>query len=114
MTFEELKPYLRAEWKRIKEELLGDEYRPSAVLKVEIPKADGKGVPKAGVSTVIDRLIQKALRQVLSPSFEGEYSESSCGFRPGRSAHDAVRQARAYVREGRRWVVEIDLEKCFD
>src|SRR5499426_877208 len=114
MTVEELKPYLREEWKRIKEELLGDEYRPSAVLKVEIPKADGKGVRKLGIPTVIDRLIQQALHQVLSPIFEGDFSESSYGFRPGRSAHDAVRQARAYVSEGRRWVVDIDLEKFFD
>ena len=114
MTVEELKPYLREEWKRIKEELLADEYRPSAVLKVEIPKADGKGVRKLGIPTVIDRLIQQALHQVLSPIFEGGFSESSYGFRPGRSAQDAVRQARAYVSKGRRWVVDIDLEKFFD
>jgi len=114
MTVEELKPYLREEWKRIKEELLGGEYRPSAVLKVEIPKADGKGVRKLGIPTVIDRLIQQALHQVLSPIFEVGFSESSYGFRPGRRAQDAVRQARAYVSEGRRWVVDIDLEKFFD
>src|SRR5215467_1558621 len=114
MTVEELKPYLKEEWKRIKEELLADEYRPSAVLKVEIPKADGKGMRKLGIPTVIDRLIQQALHQVLSPIFEPDFSESSYGFRPGRSAQDAVRQARAYVSEGRRWVVDIDLEKFFD
>lgn len=114
MTVEELKPYLREEWKQIKEELLTGEYRPSAVLKVEIPKADGKGVRKLGIPTVIDRLIQQALHQVLSPIFEGGFSKSSYGFRPGRSAQDAVRQARAYVSKGRRWVVDIDLEKFFD
>ena len=114
MTVEELKPYLKEEWKRIKEELLADEYRPSAVLKVEIPKADGKGMRKLGIPTVIDRLIQQALHQVLSPIFEPDFSESSYGFRPGRSAQDAVRQARAYVSEGRRWIVDIDLEKFFD
>jgi len=114
MTVEELKAYLREEWKRIREELLTDEYRPSAVLKVEIPKADEKGVRKLGIPTVIDRLIQQALHQVLSSIFEGGFSESSYGFRPGRSAQDAVQQARAYVSEGRRWVVDIDLEKFFD
>jgi len=114
MTVEELKPYLREEWKRIKEELLAGEYRPSAVLKVEIPKADGKGMRKLGIPTVKDRLIQQALHQVLSPIFEPGFSESSYGFRPGRSAQDAVRQARAYVSDGRRWVVDIDLEKFFD
>ena len=114
MTVEELKPYLKEKWKRIKEELLSGEYRPSAVLKVEIPKADGKGVRKLGIPTVIDRLIQQALHQVLSPIFDGSFSESSYGFRPGRSAQDAVRQARAYVSGGRRWVVDLDLEKFFD
>ena len=114
MTVEQLKPHLKEEWKRIREELLADEYRPSAVLKVEIPKADGKGVRKLGIPTVLDRLIQQALHQVLGPIFESDFSESSYGFRPGRSAQEAVRQARAYVSEGRRWVVDIDLEKFFD
>src|SRR5262252_7867715 len=114
MTVGELKPYLREEWKGIKEELLAGEYRPSAVLKVEIPKADGKGMRKLGIPTVVDRLIQQALHQVLSPIFEPEFSESSYGFRPGRSAHQAVRQAREYVAEGRRWVADLDLEKFFD
>jgi len=114
MTVEELKPYLKEEWKRIKEELLEGRYEPKPVLKVEIPKADGKGVRKLGIPTVVDRLIQQALHQVMSPIFEPGFSESSYGFRPGRSAQDAVRQARAYVKEGRRWVVDMDLEKFFD
>src|SRR6202040_3976549 len=114
MTVEQLKPYLKEEWKRIKEELVRDDYRPSLVLKVEILKADGKGVRKLGIPTVVDRLIQQAMNQVLSVIFEPSFSESSYGFRPGRSAHGAVRQARAYVSEGRRWVVDLDLEKFFD
>ena len=114
MTVEQLKPYLKEEWKRIREEMVSDEYRPKPVLKVEIPKADGKGVRKLGIPTVVDRLIQQAIHQVLSVIFEPSFSESSYGFRPGRSAHDAVRQARAYVSEGRRWVVDMDLEKFFD
>ena len=114
MTVEELKPYLKEEWKRIREELLAGEYEPAPVLKVEIPKAEGKGVRKLGIPTVVDRLIQQAMHQVLSPIFEPGFSESSYGFRPGRSAQEAVRQARAYVGEGRRWVVDLDLEKFFD
>ena len=114
MTVEQLKPYLKEEWKRIREELLAGEYRPNHVLKVEIPKADGKGMRMLGIPTVVDRLIQQAMQQVLSAIFEGSFSESSYGFRPSRSAHGAVRQARAYVSEGRRWVVDLDLEKFFD
>jgi group II intron reverse transcriptase/maturase len=114
MTVEQLKPYLKEEWKRIREELLAGEYRPNLVLKVEIPKADGKGMRMLGIPTAVDRLIQQAMNQVLSTIFEPGFSESSYGFRPNRSAHGAVRQARGYVSEGRRWVVDLDLEKFFD
>jgi RNA-directed DNA polymerase len=113
MTVEQLKPYLQEHWAKIKEELLRGEYQPQPVRCVEIPKPQG-GMRQLGIPTVVDRLIQQALHQVLSPIFEPEFSESSYGFRPGRSAHQAVRQAREYVAEGRRWVADLDLEKFFD
>jgi len=114
MTVEQLRAYLREHWLRIKEELLAGSYQPQPVRKVEIPKPGGKGMRMLGIPTVIDRLIQQALHQVLSPIFEPSFSESSYGFRPNRSAQQAVVRARGYVREGRRWVVDIDLEKFFD
>src|SRR5207248_4943284 len=114
MTVEQLRAYLREHWQRIKEELLADDYHPQPVLKVEIPKPDGKGMRTLGIPTVVDRLIEQGLHQVLSPIFEPDFSESSYGFRPNRSAQQAVVKAREYVREGRRWVVDIDLEKFFD
>ena len=113
MSVEQLKPYLQAHWAQIKEALLNGTYQPQPVRCVEIPKPSG-GMRQLGIPTVVDRLIQQALHQILSPLFELNFSESSYGFRPGRSAHDAVKQARAYVAEGRRWVVDLDLEKFFD
>ena len=114
MTVEQLRAYLREHWQRIKAELLADDYHPQPVLKVEIPKPGSKGMRTLGIPTVVDRLIQQALHQVLSPVFERDFSESSYGFRPNRSAQQAVLKAREYVSEGRRWVVDIDLEKFFD
>ncbi len=114
VTVEQLRAYLREHWLRIKEELLAGGYQPQPVLKVEIPKPGDKGMRMLGIPTVIDRLIQQALHQVLSPLFEPSFSESSYGFRPQRSAQQAVLKAREYVREGRRWVVDTDLEKFFD
>ena len=114
LTVGQLRDYLREHWPRIKEELLTGNYQPQPVLKVEIPKPDGKGMRRLGIPTVVDRVIQQALHQVLSPIFEANFSESSYGFRPQRSAHQAVLKARQYVHEGRRWVVDIDLEKFFD
>jgi len=113
MTVEGLKPFLKAQWPDIKVQLQEGRYRPSAVRKVEIPKPGG-GMRMLGIPTVLDRLIQQALHQVMSPLFEAGFSNHSYGFRPGRSAAQAVQQARAYVEEGRRWVVDADLEKFFD
>ena len=113
MTVEDLKAHLVQHWPSIKEELLRGKYQPQPVLGVQIPKPGG-GERQLGIPTVVDRLIQQALHQVLSPIFEPDFSESSYGFRPGRSAHQAVRRARELVREGRRWVVDMDLEKFLD
>jgi len=113
MPVEQLKPYLQEHWAQIKEDLLNGAYQPQAVRCVEIPKPNG-GVRQLGIPTVVDRLIQQALHQVLSPLFEPNFSQSSYGFRPGRSAQQAVLAAQEHVAEGRRWVVDLDLEKFFD
>ncbi len=114
MPVSELRPFLKEHWSRIKEELLRGSYQPSAVREVMIPKPGSRGVRKLGIPTVVDRLIQQALHQVLSPIFDPFFSEHSYGFRPGHSAHQAVLQARQYVSSGRRWTVDMDLEKFFD
>jgi RNA-directed DNA polymerase len=113
MTVDELKGYFNAQWERIKRELLEGRYMPQPVREVGIPKPDG-GVRKLGIPTAVDRVIGQAIHQELEPVFEPGFSESSYGFRRGRSAHQAVERARRYVNEGRRWVVDIDLEKFFD
>jgi len=97
----------------IKAKLLAGKYIPQAVRRVDIPKPQG-GVKKLGIPTLTDRLIQQALHQVLQAIFELEFSASSYGFRPGRNAHQAVKAAQQYVAEGRRVVVDMDLEKFFD
>ena len=113
MEVGELRGYLKEHWPKIKEKLLEGSYQPVAVRRVEIAKPSG-GMRQLGIPTVVDRLIQQALNQVLSPIFDCNFSQSSYGFRPGRSAHQAVRQAQAYVASGKRWLVDIDLEKFFD
>ena len=109
----EFKDHLKPHWPTIKAKLLAGSYQPSPVRRVDIPKPQG-GVRTLGIPTLSDRLIQQALHQVLSPIFEAGFSESSYGFRPGRNAHQAVKAARRYVVEGRRVVVDMDLEKFFD
>lgn len=110
---EELPAYLKQHWPALREQLLTGRYQPSAIKRVDIPKPGG-GVRQLGIPTVLDRFIQQALLQVLQPVIDPTFSASSYGFRPGRSAHDAVCQAQRYVQSGRRWVVDVDLEKFFD
>jgi RNA-directed DNA polymerase len=114
MTVEQLKPHLVEHWPRIKEELLEGRYEPSPVRGVEIPKPGGGGMRVLGIPTALDRLIQQAIHQVLTPIFDPGFSSASYGFRPGRSAHDAVRAAQSHIASGRRFVVDLDLEKFFD
>ena len=114
MTTENLRLYLNEHWPKLKEALLNGTYKPNPVRAVEIPKPGNKGMRTLGIPTVLDRLIQQAIHQILSPIFDKGFSESSYGFRPNRSAHMAVKQSQIYVTNGKRWVVDIDLEKFFD
>jgi retron-type reverse transcriptase len=114
MTVEELRPYLQTHWLDIRARLDAGQYAPHPVRRVAIPKPDGKGERLLGIPTVVDRLIQQAVAQVLTPLFEPGFSPQSYGFRPGRKAHEAVVCAQGYIREGYTWVVDLDLEKFFD
>jgi group II intron reverse transcriptase/maturase len=113
MTVEELPDHLRKHWEGIRAKLDRGSYVPSPVKRVEIPKPKG-GVRKLGIPTVLDRMLQQAVQQVLSPMFEPTFSPHSYGFRPGRSAHDAVKAAQDHIEAGYSWVVDMDLEKFFD
>jgi len=113
MTVEDLKPYLQTHWEEIKESLLSGNYQPQEVRQVGIPKPNG-GERLLGIPTVVDRLIQQSIHQVLETIFDPTFSKTSYGFRSGCSARQAVQQAREYVRSGKRWVVNVDLIKFFD
>lgn len=113
MTVEELPTHLAKHWSQLREEILAGRYQPQPVRGHAIPKKDG-GVRELGIPTVLDRLIQQCVLQVLQPRFDASFSQHSYGFRPGRRAHDAVRAAQRFIQEGRRWVVDVDLEAFFD
>jgi RNA-directed DNA polymerase len=113
MTVDQLKDHLRAHWPETRQQLLDGHYTPQPVKQVLIPKPDGSS-RTLGIPTVVDRFIQQALLQVLTPMYDPGFSDHSFGFRPGRNAHQAVRTAKEYIAQGNEWVVDIDLEKCFD
>jgi RNA-directed DNA polymerase len=113
MPVQNLRAHMVENWNDLKSSLLSGTYVPSPVRRVEIPKPDG-GVRKLGIPTVTDRFIQQAITQALTPIYDPTFSSCSFGFRPGKRAHDAVKLAQSYIREGYRWVVDIDLEKFFD
>ena len=113
MEVTQLRDYMNANWWSIKQSILERSYKPAPVRRVEIPKSNG-GVRKLGIPTVVDRTLQQAIVQVLSPIFEKEFQENSYGFRPGRSCEQAVLKLLEYLNEGYEWIVDIDLEKFFD
>lgn len=113
MTVQQLKEHIAQHWESIREKLLNGSYTPSPVKRVDIPKPGG-GTRMLGIPTAMDRFVQQLLLGVLQPIFEPRFSEHSYGFRPRRSAHDALKAAQRYVQEGKQWVVDIDISKFFD
>ena len=113
MTVDELPGYLAKHWEELRGQLLSGTYQPKPVRRHELEKEDG-GIRTLGIPCVLDRFVEQAILQVLQPRFDPTFSQHSYGFRPGRSAHDAVNAAQRFIQEGRRWVVDVDLEKFFD
>jgi RNA-directed DNA polymerase len=113
MGSEELRSYISVNWQSLRQSIMEGRYRPSPVRKVEIPKPQG-GARMLGIPTVVDRMLQQAIHQWLSPQYEPGFSGNSYGFREGRNAHQAVEQAKKYLNEGKEWIIELDLEKFFD
>jgi group II intron reverse transcriptase/maturase len=114
ITTDQIIKVMHGQWPQIREEILTGKYQPKPARRVEIPKPERNGVRQLGIPTVVDRVIQQAIHQVLVPVFDPHFSPHSFGFRPNRSAHQAILQAHKYIKEGCEWVVDIDLEKFFD
>jgi RNA-directed DNA polymerase len=114
MTVAQIGDYLKQHWPIIREQLLSGTYEPKPVRRVEIAKPDGNGMRKLGIPTVLDRFIQQAVMQILQQQWDPTFSDHSYGFRPGRSAHQAVARAQSYIAQGYNWVIDLDLEQFFD